>query len=324
MAHLLDMSNGRANMAFVGKELPWHGLGSSLPQNAPLEIWLKEAGMLWEAKKTKQMFRDEDGTIHYGDDNILYRSDTKAQLGTCSDRYQIVQPGEVMDFYRDLVDLQGFTIETAGCLDGGKRLWALAKTDGEIAVGGTVDRMNTYLMLATSFDGSMATIGKFTSIRVVCQNTLSMSLGDGAAKIAVPHSTSFDARKMKEQLGIYEAATNQMQEQVDILAKRKMSDAEAMRFIMDVLAGKDVKAEDLSTRNGNIVKGVFDLYKGTGMGSSLPVANGTAWGALNAITENIDHHINCRDNNNRIKSAWFGKGDELKTNAFKQALALAA
>lgn len=323
MSANISFVGGVAQMAYTGI-VPWHGLGSSLPQNAPLEIWLKEAGMLWEAKKTKQMFRDEDGTIHYGDDNILYRSDTKATLGTCSDRYQIVQPGEVMDFYRDLVDLQGFTIETAGCLDGGKRLWALAKTDGEIAVGGTVDRMNTYLMLATSFDGSMATIGKFTSIRVVCQNTLSMSLGDGAAKIAVPHSTSFDARKMKEQLGIYEAATNQMQEQVDILAKRKMSDAEAMRFIMDVLAGKDVKAEELSTRNSNIIQSVFGLYKGAGMGSSLPVANGTAWGALNAITENIDHHINCRDNNNRIKSAWFGKGDELKTNAFKQALALAA
>lgn len=324
MAHALDMSNGRANMAFVGKELPWHGLGTSLTEGAPLEVWLKEAGMSWEAKKTKQMFRDEDGVIHYGDENILYRSDTKATLGTCSDRYQIVQPGEVIEFYRDLVDLQGFTIETAGCLDGGKRLWALAKTDGEIAVGGTVDRMNTYLLLATSFDGSMATVGKFTSVRVVCQNTLSMCMNDGEAKIAVPHSTSFDARKMKEQLGIYEAATIQMQEKVNVLAGRKMNDSEAMRFIIDVLAGKDVAVEDLSTRNGNIVKGVFDLYKGTGMGATLASANGTAWGVVNAVSEYTDHHINTRDRNNRMKSAWFGNGDAMKNKAFKLALDLAA
>jgi len=324
MAHLIDFSNDRANMAYVGDELPWHGLGTALTRGAPLDVWLKESGMAWEAKKTKQMFRDEDGVIHYGDENILYRSDTKAQLGTCSDRYQIVQPGEVLEFYRDLVDLQGFTIETAGCLDGGKRLWALAKTDGEIAVNGTIDRMNTYLMLATSFDGSMATIGKFTSIRVVCQNTLSMSLGDGMAKIAVPHSTSFDARKMKEQLGIYEAATIEMQEKVDMLSRRKMADSEAMRFILDVLAGKDTEVADLSTRNHNIVQKVFSLYKGEGMGATMASANGTAWGALNAVTEYQDHLINTRDNNNRIKSAWFGKGDELKTAAFKSALALVA
>lgn len=324
MAHMIDFSNDRANIAYLGHTPVWHGLGTSLTEGAPLEVWLKEAGMSWEAKKTKQMFRDEDGVIHYGDENILYRSDTKATLGTCSDRYQIVQPGEVIEFYRDLVDLQGFTIETAGCLDGGKRLWALAKTDGEIAVGGTVDRMNTYLLLATSFDGSMATVGKFTSVRVVCQNTLSMCMNDGEAKIAVPHSTSFDARKMKEQLGIYEAATIQMQEKVDILAGRKMNDSEAMRFIIDVLAGKDVKAEDLSTRNGNIVKGVFDLYKGDGMGATLASANGTAWGAVNAVSEYTDHHINTRDRNNRMKSAWFGNGDSTKTKAFNLALALAA
>lgn len=323
MVALIDISNGRNNLAYVG-ETPWHGLGQKLTPGTGIDQWRVEAGMDWEAKKATVMFRDDDGVDHMGEDRILYRSDTKAPLGVCSDRYKIVQPTEVIEFYRDLVGTQGWDIEVAGCLDGGKRLWALAKTDGEFAINNTIDRIGTYLLLATSFDGTMATVGKFTSVRVVCQNTLSMSLKSGEAQISVPHSRQFDAVAMKEELGIYAEATNKMHDEMNEMAKYKLNDSEAIRFIMDVLAGTKVKPEDLSTRAGNIITNVFDLYRGKGKGSTLPTADGTLYGVVNALTEYHDHHVNSRTTNNRLKSAWFGKGDENKTNAYNLALAKVA
>lgn len=320
MAHALDMTGGRANMAYVG-EAPWHGLGKKLTPNSPLEVWMKEAGMDWTAKKAMTYF-SENGIQYPAESKIIYRSDTKAELGTCSDRYKLVQPGEVLEFFRDLVGVKGWAIETAGCLDGGKRLWALAKTDGEIAVNGTIDRIGTYLLLATSFDGSLTTIGKFTSVRVVCQNTLSMSIGDKLATIKVPHSTTFDAKSMKEQLGIYETATTEMQESVDEMAKYTLKDSEAMKFIKDVLAGKDVAVEDMKSRGANIVKGVFDLYRGKGIGATMASSDGTLWGALNAVTEYVDHHVNARTANNRLAGAWFGKGEFQKNNAYREAISM--
>lgn len=323
MAHLIDFSNNRANIAFVG-EVPWHGLGSKLVPGTSFDVWLKEAGLNWEAKKARVNFEDEDGTVHRGDSEIIYRSDTKKQLGVVSDRYKIVQPREVIEFYSDLVGTQGWDIEVAGSLDEGKRIWALAKTDASINVLGGRDKVETYLLLATAFDGTMATIGKFSSVRVVCQNTLTMSLNDGLAKVAVPHSRVFDAEVVKRELGIYEAATIELEEKANRLARQKVSDKDAMRFIIDVLAGKDAIAEELSTRQSNIIRGVFDLYKGKGMGSNLETARETTWGLVNSVTEYVDHHINSRTNNNRIRSAWFGQGETMKNNAFEMALQIAA
>ena len=323
MAHLIQINDGKADIAYVG-ETPWHGLGSKLSPKSPLEVWLKESGMGWEAKKSPIMFRDCDGGEHYGDSQIIYRSDTKAQLGVCSNRYQIVQPAEVLEFYRDLVGTQDWDIEVAGCLDGGKRLWALAKTDGEFNVNGTIDKIGTYLLLATSFDGSMATVGKFTSVRVVCNNTLQMSLSSGEAQVSISHSTKFNPVTMKEKLGIYANATSKMQDEVNELAKYRMKDSEAMKFIVEVLEGKNVDVDNMTTRGANIIKNVFDLYRGRGMGSTLVSSEGTLWGAVNALTEYVDHHVNSRSDNNRLRSAWFGGGNETKNTAYNNALKLVA
>lgn len=320
MAHLIDFSNNRANIALVGQPA-WHGLGSILPQNAPLEVWLKEAGMEWEAKKAKSFFIDDEGVSQPSESHVVYRSDTKAELGTCSDRYQIVQPKEVIEFYRDLVATQDWSLDVAGCLDGGRKIWALAKTEGEIFVKGTVDKLETYLLLATSFDGSLATVCKFSSVRTVCSNTLTMALNEkGTSSISVSHSTKFNADKVKEQLGIYASATAKMENEVNAMASDKISDKAAMRFIIDVLEGKNTKIEDISTRGANIIQNVFSLYSGNGMGSTLKSADGTLWGVVNSITQYYDHEINARSQNNRLRSAWFGQGDTKKTQAYNLAL----
>ena len=320
MAHLIDFSNDRANVAYTGEPL-WHGLGSKVDRKSTIDQWRVEAGLDWAAVKTPAQYNVE-GEIFTSPNQIIYRSDTKAQLGYVSPRYKPVQPAEILEFFSELVGTNGWGLDVVGSLDGGKKIWALAKTDYEFAVKGTVDRVGMHLLLATSFDGSLATIAKFSSLRVVCNNTLTASLADGMQKISVGHIGLFNAQKVKEQLGLVNVVTSTLHEQVNALADRKMQDKEAMQFIIDVLEGKNVEAESLNPRAVKVINNVFELYKGAGMGATMASSAGTAWGLLNAITEHVDHHIG-RNSNNRLKNAWFGQGERIKNEAFDNLLKIA-
>ena len=117
-------------MAYVGQQ-PWHGLGNQLSPKQPIEVWAKQAGMDWQIEETEVRFVSGSagsnlGSIHsFPEQKVLYRSDTKAPLSVVSSRYQVVQPREILEFYRDLTDVGGFELETAGVLKDGKKLWAL-------------------------------------------------------------------------------------------------------------------------------------------------------------------------------------------------------
>jgi len=116
----------------------------------------------------------------FPEQKVLYRSDTKAALSVVSSRYQVVQPKEILEFYRDLTEVSGFELETAGVLKEGRKIWALAKTGQHATLKGN-DTINGYLLLATACDGTLATTAQFTSIRVVCNNTLAVALSNGSA-----------------------------------------------------------------------------------------------------------------------------------------------
>jgi phage/plasmid-like protein (TIGR03299 family) len=106
MAHLLEQ------MAYVG-DTPWHALGHQLPAKQPIEVWAREAGMDWSICETPVRYMAEQaGTLgsimSFDDQKVLYRSDTKAPLSVVSGRYQVVQPKEVLEFYRDLTEVSGY------------------------------------------------------------------------------------------------------------------------------------------------------------------------------------------------------------------------
>src|SRR5471032_742397 len=184
---------------------PWHGLGNSLSRHQPLEVWAEQAGMNWKIEESEVRFvagATGLGSIHaFPEQKVLYRSDTKAPLSVVSSRYQVVQPAEILEFYRDLTEVGGFELETAGVLKDGKKLWALARTGQSATLKGR-DQVNGYLLLATACDGTLATTAQYTSVRVVCNNTLAVALGASSGAVKVRHSTSFDAQAVKRQLGI--------------------------------------------------------------------------------------------------------------------------
>lgn len=191
-------------MAYLGQQ-PWHGQGNQLSPNSPLEVWAQQAGMAWhiESADVRYVAKDDGlGSIHaFPEQKVLYRSDTKAPLSVVSKRFQVVQPHDVLEFYRDLTEAGGFELETAGVLKEGRKLWALAKTGQSACLKGR-DRVNGYLLLATACDGTLATTAQFTSVRVVCNNTLAIALRDGDGVVKVPHRSQFDPQAVKRQLGI--------------------------------------------------------------------------------------------------------------------------
>lgn len=322
MAHLIEQ------MAYVGAT-PWHGLGSRLSPKQPIEIWQREAGMDWKIQDSPVHFKSDSigalGSIHtFPDQKVLYRSDTKAPLSVVSQRYQVVQPREVLEFYRDLTEVSGFELETAGVLKGGRKFWALARTGQGTTLRGN-DQVNGYLLLATSCDGTLATTATPTTVRVVCNNTLTIALDGSAKAIKVPHSTRFDPQAVKKQLGIAVSQWDNFMHRMRMLSERKVQWHEAMGFFMNVLCDANPNMPlPAVLPNERALRKVQCLYEGQGRGSTLESAQGTAWGLLNAVTEYVDHERRARSIEYRMDSAWFGQGSQLKQRALEAALQLAA
>lgn len=319
MAHLVE------NMAYVG-QAPWHRLGQQLEPDLPIDSWIIQAGMDWQIHESPVRFiagqREYLGEIKaFPDHKVLYRSDTQSPLSVVGQNYKVVQPREILEFYRDLTEKSGFELETAGVLKGGRKLWALARTGRSTTLKGK-DVTNGYLLLATACDGTMATTAQFTSIRVVCNNTLSVAVGNSTGAVKVPHRSVFDPESVKQSLGITVSAWDDFTYRLKHLSNRRVKDSEARNYLLRVMADPG---------NASISKGiernmgrVLALYEGQGMGADLPSSKGTAYGLLNAVTQFVDHERRARSQDNRLDSAWFGQGAALKNKALEEAVLMAA
>src|SRR5476649_388214 len=319
MAHLLEQ------MAYIG-DVPWHGLGNQLSANEPIEVWAQQAGMDWTICESPVSFKTKDAASldviqSFPENKVLFRSDTKAPLSVVSQRFQVVQPGEILEFYRDLTDVSGFELETAGVLKGGRKIWALARTGQSSTLKGN-DENNGYVLLATACDGTLATTAQFTSIRVVCNNTLAVALNAGNGAVKVRHSTSFDAQAVKRQLGISVSTWNSFMYKMKGLSERKVKTHEAMNYLLRVFS--DERKTDSSNASDRTMAKVMALFEGHGRGADLASTKGTAFGLLNAVTEFVDHERRARSSDHRLDSAWFGQGAALKEKALEQALVMIA
>lgn len=317
MAHLIETNEltGKAEIAYVYKK-PWHGLGQELTPDAPIEVWRKEAGLDWTAELANVEYRINqiNGELFtFQKQNVVFRSDTAAPLGIVTDRYKVHQPAEVLDFFNTLVKSAGFSLEVAGAIKGGKRIWALANVNKEACVLGQ-DAVKAYLLLSTSFDGSTATIGQFTSIRVVCNNTLSAADSESSpSRFSITHGAKFDASLMRDKLGLVVSGFDGMMDKYRSLARSSTNTQQVEKFMKELFPHVyNEKAGQYQESRG--YKKVMDLFEGKSIGYGMTGTIGTKWGLLNAVTEYIDHE---RGHNvdSRITNAWFGNGNRLKSQA---------
>ncbi|MFX4727758.1 MULTISPECIES: DUF932 domain-containing protein [Acinetobacter calcoaceticus/baumannii complex] len=344
MAHLVE------TMAFFG-DTPWHGLGNPLSPNQPIEVWAQQAGMDWriESSNVSYMAKNERGQnilMPYEEQRVLYRSDTHAPLSVVSQRFQEVQPQEILEFYRDLTEQSGFELETAGVLKGGRKFWALARTGQSAALKGK-DVSNGYILLATACDGTLATTAQFTSIRVVCNNTLAIALrgqNSNAGVVKVPHSTKFDAEKVKQQLGVSVRAWDEHMYEMKQLSQRKVTQSEAAAYFdavfnnttmsiaeqddniiqvyRNVATQAQANSKEKPEPNAKSMSKAMEMFNGQGRGASLSSAKDTAYGLLCSMTEFIDHERRAMSIDHRLDSAWFGAGAMMKQRGLEQALRL--
>ena len=315
MAHLIETNaiTGKAEIAYANA-VPWHGLGQQLTPDAPIEVWRKEAGLDWNAKLSPVTFNPSgDELVTVENQNVIYRDDTFAPLGVVTDRYKVHQPAEVLDFFNTLVQSAGFTLEVAGAIKGGKRIWALANVNKE-AVVLQDDAVRGYLLLSTSFDGTTATVGQFTSIRVVCNNTLSAADGEQApSRVTLTHGAQFDQSLMRERLGLIVGGFEGMMDKYRALARQGVSSEYARQFTNNLFP-PSYNPQTNTLKESRGFKRVLELFDGAGMGANNQGVYGTKWGLLNAVTQYVDHE---RGHNvdTRMNNAWFGNGNRLKTQA---------
>lgn len=313
MAHEIDMSNNRANIAYVG-ETPWHNLGQRLTENAPLETWVKEAGLDWTAEESPVTFNTPDGQKNFVGRTVLYRSDTLAPLGVVSEDYHIVQPRDVIEFFKEAAGQADMKLEVAGSLFGGKRFWATARVNEEALKVNGVDEVKPYVFLITSLDGTLATNASLVSTRVVCNNTARIALGENGKRVRQTHAAEFDANMIKNQLGLIDNAWFRFKERVTKMANTKVDALKATEFFLKLVGNEDAVEQSLAVR-----RKVDDLMTRFQAGIGAEMHKGTAWGLYNAVTERANYQGRGMLDH-KMQSALFGanaalinKADELIT-----------
>ena len=320
MAHELTTNQlGQVEFAYLEQDgLPWHGLGQPMPVGASIDEWRSKAGMDWRIQRSEVRFntsRTEEVLVKMPEQHVLFRSDNHEALGLVSKKYQVVQPSEVIEFFRDIAKAGGLELSAAGTIYGGKRFWATAKI-GEASPTNISDKIGGYLLISTSADGSLATEVRRTTVRTVCSNTLAMAMADAHASVRVTHKSVFDPAAVKEFMGLNEAAWAAFKHQVVRLANKPVLIEAAESITADILGGGD-KVHATAGYNK-----ILDLFQGEAKGSELDGVQGTAWGYINAVTEYADWFSRARSQENRFVSAQWGPGADLKQRALDAVLAV--
>lgn len=331
MAHMIENNM----MAYVGAK-PWHGLGFEVPAGSTGAEMLATAGLDWTVQRRALAMRPSTGdrnvmlTSQLDAFRAIVRADNDTVFQIASDRYQPVQNAEIVDFFREYCDAGHAEMETVGGLRNGAVVWALARLNGgSTAVisgpdGVANDELRGYMLLATSHDGSLKTIGKPTQVRVVCHNTLTAAIGNKSSQMfSMRHTRKFgeadkaDAQRVMGMASQQVVETNNLAQQ---LAKVTLDHDGWMEFMGKLLGENllDAKTADLGRTAAAIQDATF-----TSPGSGLSSAKGTLWGAVNGVTYFADFQARSRSESNRIFSSWFGQNDSLKSKAVEVAREMA-
>lgn len=338
MAHELTVrENGFVEMGYLEGVARWHGMGNELKQGATIEEWCEMSGLNWKAQRAMVRYAIERGVAPenyrtFGDSDdgqvVLFRSDTKAPLGIVSTGYNVVQPNDILEFWRDLTGAGGMELQTAGSLFGGRKLWALAKV-GEAAIIDPRNIVRKNLLIATALDGTMATIAKYVDTIVVCNNTMNSARGEKNETIKINHRSQFDAAAVKKELGVESAQSEFERALIEMrkLAEKRMSATDMILNTCELIKPGymelDAKGKQ-KVENSKAVQAIGRMaVERKSIGADMDGYDGTAWGWLNAATEYLDHAVKAKSADHRMDSAFFGNNAAVKERARDMAIAYA-
>lgn len=317
--------NGRVAMMYTG-DVPWHGLGVHMDAPATARETIAAAGLDYEVDLVAMTTTDG---IPVPQKRAVVRTDTNDVLGVVGGNYVPVQNRQAFNFLDAVVADGGLRYHTAGALRKGERIWLLAKLPGQIRVRFSEDVSEKYLLLSNSHDGSSALRVHYTSIRVVCSNTLSLADREGRGEgIAIRHQGNLASkvRQAQDVLGLARRYFDDLEGHIDLMARHYPSYAQVSAYFKNLVPDPE---EGNKSRAENVRGELFRLFE-NGKGQDIPEIQGTTWAVLNAVTEYVDHRRPTRAKTefdraaNRLESAWFGSGSLMKQKAFETALEMAS
>jgi phage/plasmid-like protein (TIGR03299 family) len=343
MAHeLLFAENGKASMMYVN-EVPWHGLGHKLTSPPTAEEAIRAAGLNWRVAKTPLFYHESIAVtgIVPGHFAVVpaggWDKEPRPVFGVVTDQYKLLQNSEAFSFFDPLIENKKATYETAGALGDGERVWVMAKLAKTMRIGQSGnDEVQQYLLLSNSHDGKSAVQIKFTPIRVVCNNTLSMALQAGDA-IRIEHT-----QDMGSQLGLAQTLFSKVSSRYDSIEEsfQRMARASIIqkqvteyfgKVFADPTPPKDKDGEkryEMEKKRAERDRECCNILLENPRNRMAGTAY-TTWAVYNSVTDYVDHRHaagNNRDVNpsTRLQSMWFGRGSAIKVLAFNAALDLAS
>ena len=316
MSHEIEFMNGEAQIAYAG-ETPWHGLGTKVaPDLSPIQI-MSKAGLDWSV--TKESMTTASG-VEVGGKKALVRSADNKVLDIVGDGWNPVQNEQAFEFFSEYTLAGDMEMHTAGSLKGGQMVWALAKVKESFDILGG-DQVDSYLLFSNPHKYGKAIDVRFTPIRVVCNNTLSMSLGQNVANsVTLNHRNAFNPDMVKEQMGIASEKFAKYRETCEFLASKRFDVTSLVQYYNEVFprtyqGKKDINVKtfaDLS-KNGQKAASYLETQPGAKYGE------GSWWQALNSVTYLTDHKMG-READSRLTSAWFGANQTRKIKAVEKAV----
>lgn len=340
MAHELEIVNGNASM-FSVTETPWHGLGTILDNPPTIQEALVAAGLNWNVRGLPLFANVPAGDhtdrvvqVAVPGQAIVRDSDNKV-LGRVGDDYVPVQNHEAFGFFDDAIEAGLVTLETAGSLRGGTRIWVMAHINDTTVDVIKNDPVKAYFLLSNSHDGTLAVRVGFTGVRVVCQNTLTLAHhNDKSHLVKVRHTKNVTKalEQLKDVVNWQKGAFLATVEQFRTLANTGCDEETLKKYVEKVFEpelqtrNKDkamTKAEASAEKSvDRLLSKVIPLFEG-GKGNDRPGVRGTLWAAYNAVTE-YQTWERGRENDTRLDSLWFGLNGKTNARAFDVALQMAA
>lgn len=334
MAHMIDNTTGKQAFVYSGAA-PWHGLGQKLDAISAADA-LEQGGLNFDVYKLPNVhvIPSEDGStreIISATSFFTYRADTMNVLGDKLGKdYTVLQNIEALNLVDEILQQGRATIETAGAIDEGRKVFICLRANKDIVVGDN-DIVNQYVLIATSHDGSMSITATPTNVRVVCNNTLTAALRGAKGAIKIRHTANARERlhEAAKVIGLIEGNTaanednyNLMRE--NVITSEKMFDYFGNLFlteqeIKELREGKRA-AQVISTVKRNKLDDLL-RFANKGLGQDMAQKNGqnTMWSAYNAVTGQATRKM-YSSFNDRANSLLFGSGATLVERAGVLAL----
>jgi len=314
------MSHEVETMAYAG-QVPWHGLGTKVAADLTPRQMQKQAGLDWSVVKRPSFVTFDGDMIETGTNALLRESDNSVLSPSVGDGWEPVQNSEAFDFFNEFCLAGDMEMHTAGSLKNGQIVWVLAKIKESFDVLGE-DRVDNYMLFSNPHQYGKSLNVRMTPTRVVCNNTLTMSL-NGATnnEVKLNHRREFNADLVKDQMGLAHEKFEQYRDAARFMASKKAKFSDLITFYNEVFPAANTKKKeakeyaDLSTT----AKAAFDVLE-TQPGAEM--AMGTWWNALNSVTFITDHKLG-RSTDARMASAWFGINQTRKLKATNIALEMA-